>query len=111
MGKACSKDAKAKYTHTSHNELIKKEVGSELYKLLNPYFKQRESLTTLHLEFKRFGDGGASAISKNTTWTNLITINLSYNSIGAEGANALSKNTTWTNLSVLDLSRNKIGAE
>mgnify|MGYP000981770391 CR=1 FL=1 len=72
-----------------HNLLAEKEVGSKLFKLLDPHFRQRESLTVLDLTEKYIGDEGASAISKNTTWTNLTTLNLGYNSISAEGASAI----------------------
>lgn len=30
-----------------HNSLIEKEIGSELFNLIDPYFKKGESLTTL----------------------------------------------------------------
>ena len=81
-----------------HNLLVGQQVGSKLFKLLDPYFRQRESLKAIDLSSNKIGDQGASAIGKNTTWINLTTLNLSYNSIGDQGANAL--RTRWPRASI-----------
>ena len=76
------------------NLLIEKEVRSKLFSMLDPYFKQGESLTTLDLSGYEIGAEGAIALSNNNTWTNLTTLDLRCNEIGDEGATALSKNIT-----------------
>ena len=108
--------------------LTQEKVEPEVFKLLKSYFKKPENvldiilnnkelsdevvitnLTTLNLKANRFGDDGAIAIGKNTTWTVLATLDLHFNAIGDEGAITIGKNTTWKKLITLDVSYNKIG--
>lgn len=66
-------------------------------------------LTGLDLQRTRFGDEGASAISRNLSWKMLKVLDLSYNEIGTKGIVALASNPTWINLKELILGGNILG--
>ena len=62
-------------------------------------------IESLNLSRNRISGIDVKVLCEKTNFKKLKVLNLSSNNIGAEGATALSKNISWTNLTTLDLSR------
>ena len=73
--------------------LTQEKVEPEVFKLLKSYFKKPENVLDIILNNKELSD--------EVVITNLTTLNLKANRFGDDGAIAIGKNTTWTVLAIL----------